>query len=196
MVVAITAVVITAAIIAAPIVLTAVAGVASTVAAASSVAAVTAVAATVADTAFTAAVAVTPTATAVATAVPWLAAVVTPVARALCGGGEYAYTVQEGDMVNRVYDVKGSVSYKGYSGIYGGSYCPGDVQTPLSASQQIITRGLNPDVNGADMTAVFRATQDIPSVLRTSIGGINPEIVIDPLYLDYLEVIQTLQNEP
>jgi hypothetical protein len=190
------AVVVAAAIVAAPIVLTAIAGVASTVAAASSVAAVTAVATTVADTTLTAAVAITPAATAITAVVPTFAAVVTTVTRAICGSGEYPYAVQEGDTLNRVYDVKGSVPYNGYSGIYGGSYCPGDVQTPLSASQQIITRGLNPDVNSADMTAIFRATQDIPAVLRTSVDGMNPEIVIDPLYLDYLEVIETLQNEP
>ena len=193
-IVVVVAVVMAVAIIAAPIVLTAIAGAASAVAMTTSVAAVATVAEGVSSVALTCAGTAAAIATPIAAAVPTLAAATTAATTALVGGGEYPYTVEEGDVVNRVYDVKGGAPYQ-YSGLTGGSYCPGNLN-PVSASQQILTRGLNPSINGADMGAVLQATQDIPATLITSIGGINPEIVIDRQYWDYLELMKTFQNKP
>ncbi len=111
-------------------------------------------------------------------------------------GGEQSYTVQEGDLLNRVFDSRSVTPGDGYSNLKGLSYCPGGIDTPLSASQEIINRGLDPNVNNAQVSAVLRATQDIPAILRTSIGGTSPEIKIDLGYLDYLEVLRTFQNNP
>jgi hypothetical protein len=109
---------------------------------------------------------------------------------------EQPYTVSKGDLLNRVYDSRATVPSNGYSGLQGLSYCPGGVETPLSASQEIISRGLDSNVNNAQLGAVFEATQDIQATLRTSIGGTAREILIDRTSIDYLRVINTFFNKP
>ena len=198
--VVVVAVVVAAVIIAAPVVLTAISTAACIASASTSIAAVSTAAMSVAVATSAAAVAMLPVAATVA-AIPvlgWAGTIVAGAGLTYIGlgppGGPISYTIESGELVNRVYDVRGTVPSNGYSTMYGGSYCPGDLD-PGSASKLIETRGLG-SYNGADMGVVFQASQDIPAVWQTATGGTSPEILIDECYRKYLEVYKTFINNP
>jgi RHS repeat-associated protein len=197
-IVAVVAVVAFVAIVAAPIVLTAIAGTASLVAALPGAAAIATVAEGVASVALTGAEVSAAIAAPVIAFAPVPAAVVTTMTSVFLGYnvGEQPYVVQDGEFVNRVYDSRATETLSEYSPLKGGSYCPGGAQGPLSASLETINRGLTNPPNNAQCGAVFQATQNIPAILRTSIGGTSPEIVINSYFWDYLKVFNTFKNNP
>jgi RHS repeat-associated protein len=113
--------------------------------------------------------------TSVATAAEDLAAEETPV------------IIKEGSLINRVWD-SGWEEGSSLSGPFGGSYAPGGA-LPINADTAIIDRGLVGFPNNAQMGAVYEVTGDIPAILRTSIGGTEPELVIAPEFRDALQIL-------
>ncbi|MGI8604873.1 MAG: hypothetical protein ACR2OZ_18035 [Verrucomicrobiales bacterium] len=72
----------------------------------------------------------------------------------------------------------------------GGSFSP-ESTLPTSASQTIIDRGLNwlGVVNNAELGVSYRAGQNLPVTLRTSLGGTAPEVLIAPPYRSGLQQV-------
>jgi hypothetical protein len=51
--------------------------------------------------------------------------------------------------------------------------------------------------NNAQVGAVFEVTADTPALLRFSIGGTTPEVLIPPHYFSYIKVLpETLSQIP
>ena len=106
------------------------------------------------------------------------------------GSQETAGVVRNGEFVNRVYD-SGYAPGAGVSGPLGRSFAPGS-GVPTTAAQAIQERGLNMFYpNNAQQAVVYRATQNIPATLRTSIGGTMPEVLIDPVNFSSLQRVNT-----
>jgi len=107
----------------------------------------------------------------------------------LVAANETTVVLREGQYVNRVWDsrwTEGSI----YSGPRGGSYSP-DGALPIDASTAIESRGLDmPNVfNNAERGGIYEVTSDIPAIFRTSIGGTEPELFIQPQYRQFLNLI-------
>lgn len=104
---------------------------------------------------------------------------------------ETQITLNQGNLVNRVWDSRWAEGGQ-YSQPMGGSFSPGGA-LPINAGVAIETRGLSgiPQViNNAQQGGVFNVTADIPATLRTSIGGTEPELYIQPQYRQYLNLIE------
>ncbi len=103
---------------------------------------------------------------------------------------ERAGVVRTDRELNRLFDSRWQLG-RPYSQPMGGSFSPGS-SLPSSASQAIISRGLNYSpsiVNNAELGVVYRANQNIPATFRTSLGGTDPEIMIMEQYRHYLQRI-------
>jgi len=99
-------------------------------------------------------------------------------------------TLQQGSFVNRVYDSRFGQPGAQVSGPLGRSFTPGS-GVPTTAGEAIQQRGLNLFYpNNAERAVIYRATGDIPTINRTSIGGSAPETLIDPRYFDRLDKIR------
>lgn len=101
-------------------------------------------------------------------------------------------TLQQGELINRVWDSRWTGEPSVFSGQNGGSYSPGGA-LPINAKIAIQTRGLDAIsgvVNNAERGAVYQVLQDIPAWLQTSIGGTEPEILITPEYRQYLQILE------
>jgi RHS repeat-associated protein len=110
---------------------------------------------------------------------------------------ETRVVLKEGEYINRVWDSRWTPGSQ-YSGPFGGSYSPNGA-LPINASTAIEGRGLNiPGVlNNAQRGGVYSVTRDIPATLRSSIKGTDPEIVIDPEYRKYLDLLdESLSSLP
>ncbi|MGH7238805.1 MAG: RHS repeat-associated core domain-containing protein, partial [Candidatus Saccharimonadales bacterium] len=110
------------------------------------------------------------------------------------GAKEAAYTIKEGDIVNRVWDSRWTFGSK-YSGPKGGSYTRGGY-LPINAKAAIEDRGLRGFPNNAQRGALFRATRDIPATLRQSIGGSENELVVPSQFRQYLDMMQEESHIP
>jgi hypothetical protein len=99
------------------------------------------------------------------------------------------YVVDEGKIVNRVWDSNWQ-SVKGSSSPKGSSFCEGACM-PIHAQSAIERRGLNIPgiVNDARHGGLFKAVGNIPAQIRTSIDGVEAEIVIEARYLHLLKFI-------
>ena len=99
--------------------------------------------------------------------------------------------LKEGTILNRVWDSRFG-SLEGASGPFGSSFSPGSA-LPINAEVGVTTRGLNiPGViNNAEVGGLFTVTADTPALLRTSISGTAPELVIPKsLVRSNVELIQ------
>ena len=111
------------------------------------------------------------------------AAIISPIARASSAKTTASAAAAEGTnviikagtVINRVWDSRWTKGSK-YSGPFGTSYSPGS-WLPTSARVATIDRGLSP-LNNAQRGALFEVMHDIPAIMRTSIGGVTPELVI------------------
>lgn len=98
--------------------------------------------------------------------------------------------LRQGSFVNRVYDSRFGQAGAQVSGPLGRSFTPGS-GVPTTAGEAIQQRGLNLFYpNNAERAVIYRATGDIPTINRTSIGGSAPETLIDPRYFDQLERVR------
>jgi hypothetical protein len=98
--------------------------------------------------------------------------------------------LRQGSFVNRVYDSRFGDAGAQVSGPLGRSFTPGS-GVPTTAAEAIQQRGLNLFyTNNAERAVIYRATGDIPTINRTSIGGSAPETLIDPRYFDQLEKVR------
>src|SRR5882724_3524813 len=103
---------------------------------------------------------------------------------------ETEVTVEEGGLVSRVWDSRWTPG-SSYSGPFGSSYSP-NAALPINSTIGSIDRGLNiPGVlNNSQVGGIYQATQSFPAILRTSIQGTEPEILIDQQYLQYLRLLE------
>jgi hypothetical protein len=104
---------------------------------------------------------------------------------------ETQITLNQGSLINRVWDSRWAEGEQ-YSQPMGGSFSP-EGALPINANVAIETRGLSdiPEViNNAQQGGVFSVTTDIPATLKTSIGGTEPELYIQPQYRQYLNLIE------
>ena len=98
-------------------------------------------------------------------------------------------TLRKGEFANRVYDSRAAPGVP-VSGKLGRSFTPGS-GVPTTAGEAVQNRGLNIFFpNNAERAVIFRAKSDIPIIHRTSIGGSDAEILIDPKYFDQLEIFR------
>jgi RHS repeat-associated protein len=102
--------------------------------------------------------------------------------------GEIDVIIKVGSRVNRVWDSRSPALG---SGPNGRSFSPGDVLPP-DAATAIRERGLDaiPTViNNAQRGAILEAIKDVPAVLRQSMGGTNPELLIERIDQSLLNVV-------
>jgi RHS repeat-associated protein len=99
-----------------------------------------------------------------------------------CVTKETPIILKQGQYINRVWDSRWTEG-SAFSGPIGGSYSPKGA-LPINAATGIETRGLNiPGVlNNAERGGVFDVVRDTPAMLRTSIRGTEPELLIAPQY--------------
>jgi RHS repeat-associated protein len=110
---------------------------------------------------------------------------------------ERQITLRQGQYINRVWDSRWT-ELSAYSGPQGGSYTPGGA-LPINAAIAIETRGLRiPGViNNAERGGIYRATQNIPAILKMSVSGTEPEIFIAPRYRQHLKLLdESISNIP
>ena len=99
------------------------------------------------------------------------------------------YVVDEGKIVNRVWHSDWQ-SVKGSSGPRGSSFCDGAC-IPIHAQSAVERRGLSIPgmINDAQHGGLFEAIGNIPAQIRTSIDGVETEIVIESRYWHLLKYI-------
>ncbi len=94
------------------------------------------------------------------------------------GSLESATVVRRGEFANRVFDSRYG-STPGVSGPLGRSFSPGS-GVPTTAAEAIEQRGLMIyNTNNAERAIIYRATENIPATMRTSLGGTTPELLIE-----------------
>jgi hypothetical protein len=105
-----------------------------------------------------------------------------------------ASVVRRGQTLNRVFDSRWRQGFP-YSQPMGGSFSPGST-LPTSASQTIVERGLNwPGItNNAQFGVIYKASGNVPSMVRTSLGGTTPEIEIAKGYRFILKEVGETGN--
>ncbi len=87
-------------------------------------------------------------------------------------------------------------SAPGVSGPLGRSFSPGS-GVPTTAAEAIEQRGLMIyNTNNAERALIYRATENIPTTVRTSLGGTAPELLIDPAYFNSLKPVSQFPVVP
>ncbi len=66
-----------------------------------------------------------------------------------------------------------------------------------TAAEAIEQRGLMIyNTNNAERALIYRATENIPTTVRTSLGGTAPELLIDPAYFNSLKPVSQFPVVP
>lgn len=105
--------------------------------------------------------------------------------------------IKRGQVLGRVWDSRHTTKDDGFSGPKGSSFCLGAC-SPINAQSAIDRRGLNIPgvVNNAQKGGLFRVEKDIVVRVRQSIGGVEPEILVDKADLGKLIIISEYPIPP